>query len=130
MQSGVPRHWGSVRCGCIEGVLATAILAGQHPDVWDAAGLLLREHHKYDHFGQSTVTGKRYLAHEAGLPGSIKQVCQKHGLQCWQPLYRLGVLFLEVVQPQNRPYSELMCVLKLTLNQGLSGAAAFQKWHT
>lgn len=47
VQSGVPRHWGSVRCGCIEGVLATAILAGQHPDVWDAAGLLLREHHKY-----------------------------------------------------------------------------------
>ena len=46
VQSGVPRHWGSVRCGCIEGVLATAILAGQHPDVWDAAGLLLREHHK------------------------------------------------------------------------------------
>ena len=37
VQSGVPRHWGSVRCGCIEGVLATAILAGQHPDVWDAA---------------------------------------------------------------------------------------------
>lgn len=50
VQSGVPRHWGSVRCGCIEGVLATAILAGQHPDVWDAAGLLLREHHKYDIF--------------------------------------------------------------------------------
>ncbi len=47
VQSGVPRHWGSVRCGCIEGVLATAILAGQHPDVWDAAGLLLREHYKY-----------------------------------------------------------------------------------
>ncbi len=46
VQSGVPRHWGSVRCGCIEGVLATAILAGQHPDVWDAAGLLLREHYK------------------------------------------------------------------------------------
>ena len=46
VQSGVPRHWGSVRCGCIEGVLATAILAGKHPDVWDAAGLLLREHHK------------------------------------------------------------------------------------
>lgn len=48
VQSGVPRHWGSVRCGCIEGVLATAILAGQHPDVWDAAGLLLREHNKYN----------------------------------------------------------------------------------
>ena len=46
VQSGVPRHWGSVRCGCIEGVLATAILAGQHADVWDAAGLLLREHYK------------------------------------------------------------------------------------
>ena len=45
--SGVPRHWGAVRCGCIEGVLATAILAGQHADVWDAAGLLLREHYKY-----------------------------------------------------------------------------------
>ena len=99
VQSGVPRHWGSVRCGCIEGVLATAILAGQHPDVWDAAGLLLREHHKYDHFGQSTVTGKRYPGHEAGLPGSVKQVCQKHGLQCWQPLYRSSVLFLEVLQP-------------------------------
>lgn len=68
VQSGVPRHWGSVRCGCIEGVLATAILAGQHPDVWDAAGLLLREHHKYDHLGQSTVTlGKTC---ESGLPGT------------------------------------------------------------
>ena len=47
VQSGVPRHWGSVRCGCVEGVLATAILAGQHPDVWDAAALLLREHFKW-----------------------------------------------------------------------------------
>lgn len=42
--SGVLRHWSVVRCGCIEGVLATAILAGQHADVWDAASMLLREH--------------------------------------------------------------------------------------
>lgn len=40
----MPSHWGVVRCGCVEGVLATAILAGQHADVWDAAALLLREH--------------------------------------------------------------------------------------
>jgi len=40
----VPSHWGIVRCGGVEGVLATAILAGQHADVWDAAALLLREH--------------------------------------------------------------------------------------
>ena len=42
--SGVPQHWGSVRCACIEAVLNTAILASQHADVWDAAALLLREH--------------------------------------------------------------------------------------
>ena len=47
LQSGVPRHWGSVRCGCIEGVLGTAILAGQHADVWDAAAMLLRDHHRW-----------------------------------------------------------------------------------
>ncbi|KAK9846875.1 hypothetical protein WJX84_009549 [Apatococcus fuscideae] len=41
---GVPRHWAAVRCGCIESVLNTAILAAQHSDVWDAAALLLREH--------------------------------------------------------------------------------------
>ena len=44
LPAGVPSHWGVVRCGCVEGVLATAILAGQHADVWDAAALLLREH--------------------------------------------------------------------------------------
>ena len=41
---GVPQHWAVVRCGCAEGVLATAILAARHADVWDAAALLLREH--------------------------------------------------------------------------------------
>ena len=35
---------GGSRCGCAEGVLATAILAARHADVWDAAALLLREH--------------------------------------------------------------------------------------
>lgn len=44
LSAGVLHHWSVVRCGCIEGVLATAILAGQHADVWDAASLLLREH--------------------------------------------------------------------------------------
>ncbi|KAK9837091.1 hypothetical protein WJX81_002340 [Elliptochloris bilobata] len=44
LPAGVPSHWSVVRCGCVEGVLATAILAGQHADVWDAAALLLREH--------------------------------------------------------------------------------------
>ena len=44
LSAGVLRHWSVVRCGCIEGVLATAILAGQHADVWDAASLLLRDH--------------------------------------------------------------------------------------
>lgn len=44
--SGTPQHWSAVRCGCIEGVLATAILAGQHADVWEAASMLLREHHR------------------------------------------------------------------------------------
>ncbi len=29
---------------CAAGVLATAILAQQHSDVWDAAAMLLREH--------------------------------------------------------------------------------------
>ena len=43
---GTPQHWSAVRCGCIEGVLATAILAGQHADVWEAAAMLLREHHR------------------------------------------------------------------------------------
>lgn len=41
---GVPQHWSSVRCACIEGVLSTAILASRHADVWEAAALLLREH--------------------------------------------------------------------------------------
>ena len=41
---GVPQHWSSVRCACIEAVLSTAILAQRHADVWDAAALLLREH--------------------------------------------------------------------------------------
>ena len=44
---GVPQHWTSVRCACIEGVLSTAILASRHADVWDAAALLLREHWQY-----------------------------------------------------------------------------------
>ncbi|BDA44212.1 probable trafficking protein particle complex subunit 9 at N-terminal half [Coccomyxa sp. Obi] len=44
LSAGLLHHWSVVRCGCIEGVLATAILAGQHADVWDAASLLLREH--------------------------------------------------------------------------------------
>ena len=44
LSAGVLRHWGVVRCGCVEGVLATAILAGQHADVWDAASMLLRDH--------------------------------------------------------------------------------------
>ena len=44
LSAGVLRHWSVVRCGCIEGVLATAILANQHADVWDAASMLLREH--------------------------------------------------------------------------------------
>ena len=44
LPAGVPAHWSIVRCGCVEGALATAILAGQHADVWDAAALLLREH--------------------------------------------------------------------------------------
>jgi hypothetical protein len=44
LSAGVLRHWSVVRCGCVEGVLATAILAGQHADVWDAASMLLREH--------------------------------------------------------------------------------------
>lgn len=43
---GTPQHWSAVRCGCIEGVLATAILAGQHADVWEAASMLLREHYR------------------------------------------------------------------------------------
>ena len=42
--AGPSQHWSAVRCGCIEGVLATAILAGQHADVWEAASMLLREH--------------------------------------------------------------------------------------
>ena len=42
--TGVPQHWSSVRCACIEGVLSTAILASRHSDVWEAAALLLREH--------------------------------------------------------------------------------------
>lgn len=29
----------------VSGVLATAIVAQQHADVWDAAAMLLREHH-------------------------------------------------------------------------------------
>ncbi len=41
-----PQHWSAVRCGCIEGVLATAIFAGQHADVWEAASMLLREHYR------------------------------------------------------------------------------------
>lgn len=45
--TGVPQHWSSVRCLCIEGVLSTAILAGRHSDVWEAAALLLREHWRY-----------------------------------------------------------------------------------
>lgn len=44
LAGGVPQHWSSVRCACIEGVLSTAILASRHADVWDAAALLLREH--------------------------------------------------------------------------------------
>lgn len=44
---GVPQHWSSVRCACIEGVLSTAILAQRHADVWDAAALLLREHWRW-----------------------------------------------------------------------------------
>lgn len=44
--AGAPQHWSAVRCGCIEGVLATAILAGQHADVWEAASMLLREHYR------------------------------------------------------------------------------------
>ncbi len=44
---GVPQHWSSVRCACIEGVLSTAILASRHADVWEAAALLLREHCRY-----------------------------------------------------------------------------------
>ena len=43
---GTLQHWSAVRCGCIEGVLATAILAGQHADVWEAASMLLREHYR------------------------------------------------------------------------------------
>lgn len=34
----------SGRVSVIPGVLATAILAQQHSDVWDAAAMLLREH--------------------------------------------------------------------------------------
>ena len=37
---GVTHH-----CGAVSGVLATAIVAQQHADVWDAAAMLLREHH-------------------------------------------------------------------------------------
>ena len=44
--SAPSQHWSAVRCGCIEGVLATAILAGQHADVWEAASMLLREHYR------------------------------------------------------------------------------------
>ena len=45
---GVPQHWSSVRCACIEAVLSTAILAQRHANVWDAAALLLREHWRSD----------------------------------------------------------------------------------
>lgn len=41
-----PQYWSSARCGCIEGVLATAIFTGQHTDVWEAASMLLREHYR------------------------------------------------------------------------------------
>ena len=44
--AGPSQHWSAVRCGCIEGVLATAILAGQHANVWEAASMLLREHYR------------------------------------------------------------------------------------
>ncbi len=41
-----PQYWSSVRCGCIEGILATAIYTSQHTDVWEAASMLLREHYR------------------------------------------------------------------------------------
>ena len=41
-----PQYWSSVRCGCIEGILATAIYTNQHSDVWEAASMLLREHYR------------------------------------------------------------------------------------
>lgn len=54
---GVPQHWSSVRCACIEGVLSTAILASKHADVWDAAALLLREHWRCVlHLSRSTAS--------------------------------------------------------------------------
>ena len=44
--SACPQYWSSVRCGCIEGILATAIFTSQHTDVWEAASMLLREHYR------------------------------------------------------------------------------------
>ena len=58
LAGGVPQHWSSVRCACIEGVLSTAILASRHADVWEAAALLLREHCGYASLEGSMKIGK------------------------------------------------------------------------
>ena len=95
VQSGVPRHWGSVRCGCIEGVLAIAILAGQHPVVWDAAGMLLREHFKYDlpFLHHHIASDHRGIYHPFCLSLPIVQLlCHKPVTAVWlaEPFWKSG----------------------------------------
>lgn len=44
--AGVPRHWGTVRAACIDGILSLSTDTNSHADVWDAAARLLSDHHR------------------------------------------------------------------------------------
>ena len=44
--AGVPRHWGTVRAACVDGILSLSTNSNSHADVWDAAARLLSDHHR------------------------------------------------------------------------------------
>ena len=67
--AGRPSRRRGARCA---GVLATAILAQQHSDVWDAAAMLLREH-----AAELTPTRQASLLETLAAAASLMQGPQK-----------------------------------------------------
>ena len=80
---GVPQHWSSVRCACIEAVLSTAILAQRHADVWDAAALLLREHWRSGLLFSFLSSRSPFLANllVTASPSLLNPDCELEGCQ-------------------------------------------------